>query len=196
MKNKEMNRMPKLKELMTQDELSEYEVFEIEEHRKEKEASKKTLHKRTLERKRLCAIEEKMPACKLEQLLNDFKRALIHRIDTSIFKISHQRTTGLKEIEKDALKKIVMNISSKDLNNYYKRRTFARRIIRTMCLAIMIREQWEFGDINGPRELNILDAKFPSLIGISWNQYIEWVNQGRHKEGKLPIPIKEKVRKT
>jgi hypothetical protein len=184
--------MNKLKELMNEVEISEWEASKIEESRQKIEERKRQSHQKTLERKRICSVEEKIPIPKLESLVKDFKKALVHRIDNDIVKVNSQRATGLKKEEKDQLKKIVFNVSSKDLNNPYKRQNFARNIIRSMVSAIMMRENWEFGDTYGPRDLKILDAKFPSLIGVSRKEYLEWVNGILKGEGREPIQIKER----
>lgn len=174
---------------MSTEEISEFEAAKIERHRKKIEEMKRRAHEKVMERKRICTIEEKIPACKLDQLLKDFKHALTERIDTTEMKVNNQRTTGLKEEEKNELKRIVSKTPSKNLNNPCKRQVFARNIIRRIFLATTIRENWEFGDMAGPRDLKILDDRFPSLIGVSWDKYIEWINETRKREGKMPIPI-------
>lgn len=176
---------------MSQEELSEYEAFKIEEHRKHMQELKEEVHERALKRKRICAIEEKIPACKLDILLKDFKQALTEKVDH----LKLKRTTGLKESEKDELKRLISNKPSKNLNNPYKREVFSKKIIRSIFLATMIREHWEYGDSDGWRDPKILDSKFSTLIGVSWNDYIVWVNTIRQEEGRTPIPIKEIKRK-
>jgi hypothetical protein len=186
--------MPKLKELMTSEELSEYEAFRIEEERKKKIAKKNKAIMKSNQRKMRIAIEEKIPPSRLEFLLKVFKQYLSKRIDSSRMKTGGQSTRGLKQEEKDELKRLVQNMPSKNLNNSYKRTAFARKIIKYMVLATMIREHWEFGDPSGYHEMKTLDDRFPSLIGISWKTYIEWVNTIRESEGRLPIKEIKKLK--
>lgn len=185
------NKMPKLRELMSEEEVSEYEVFRIEEERKKILAREKRKRINAQQRKKRLAIEEKIPRAKLDILLKDFKQYLTKRIDTFRVKADGRSTRGLKQEEKEELKRLVHNISAENLNNSYKRTAFARKIIKSMVSAIMIREHWEFGFMEGYNNIKILDDKFPTLINITWNEYIRWVNEGRIKEGKVPIPIKE-----
>jgi Rad3-related DNA helicase len=177
------------------EEISEFEAAKIERHRKKMVALKELMRQRSLKRKRICAVEEKIPLVKLDQLLKDFKYALTERIDNTKMKVNNQRTTGLKEEEKDQLKRIVSKRSSKNLNNPYKRTVFAKNIIRSIALASAIRENWEYGDSDGPRDLKVLDSKFPSLIGLSWKNYIKWLNAIETRKNRLPIQIRERRNK-
>jgi len=166
------------------EEISQYESYRIEEFRKKQKQKPK--------KRKVSKL--KIPRGNLEYLLRPFRFNLIFQVDHMRFKISNQMTTGLNQRERTELKTLILSTPSDKLDTPFKRKRFYKQILKGISNATFIREDWQFGDMdcNGERDLKILDFKFPSLIKISFKEYIEWLNEDRKRHGKTPIILVSK----
>lgn len=62
----------------------------------------------------------------------------------------------------------------KRLDTEARRRQLHRYLGRLLEKVYFFKELWEFGDSKGPREIKILEQKFPNLLFVHQTDFLEW----------------------